>query len=216
MERERWPLRYHALQAAARAFRQKDVHYQPWAVAAVLRGAALRDRPVRWAGDRRHWATTRLRPARRPSPATVSPRRRRTAFALFLNVLTDRFRGVGLPALVLRRDGKPLVVGGCRQDPDARYGRAAGPVGTGDQLHALWGARPLPEVWAVTPVNEHAVPVAPRLVPRRSGGGRARVVGAPGRHRAVLRQRGGVRRGPGWGPAGVGTASLARGAVGVD
>jgi hypothetical protein len=171
MERELWPLLYQALRAAAAAFRQKYVQHQPWAVAAALLWAALHDRPVRWACDPKNWTTTRLRPARLPSQSTVSRRPRRAAFGLFLNWLTAYFRGAGLPGLALRLDGKPLLVGGCSKDPDARYGRAAGHVGKGYKLHAVWGARPLPEAWEVAPLNEHEVPVAQRLVPRLGGGG---------------------------------------------
>lgn len=171
MERELWPILYHELAAAARDFRQKYVQHQPWAVAAVLLWAALHDRPVAWACDRRNWSTTRLRPARLPSQPTASRRARKTAFGLFLAFLADRLRGRGLPGLALSVDGKPLVVGGCSHDPDARFGRAAGHLGRGYKLHAVWGARPLPEAWEVAPLNEHEVNAAERLVARLGGGG---------------------------------------------
>jgi hypothetical protein len=170
MERELWPLLYHELRAAAADFRQKYVQHPPWAVAAVLLWAALHDRPVTWACAEDHWSTTALRPVDLPSPPTVSRRTRRAAFGCFLNVLTDRLRGAGLPALVLSVDGKPLLVGGCSKDPDARFGRAAGHLGRGYKLHAVWGAGPLPEAWEVAPLNEHEVRVADRLVGRLPGG----------------------------------------------
>lgn len=171
MERELWPPLYHCLRQAARDFHQKYVHYQPWAVAAVLLWAALHDRPVSWACDPAHWATTRLRPARLPSQPTVSRRLRRAAFDCFLNLLADRLRGAGLPALAVALDGKPLLVGGCSKDPDATFGRAAGHVGRGYKLHAFWAGRPLPEAWAVTPLGEHEARVADRLFAQLTGGG---------------------------------------------
>ena len=171
MERELWPPLYHGLMAAARDFRQKYVQHQPWAVAAVLLWAALHDRPVAWACDRRNWATTRLRPARLPSQPTVSRRTRRSAFGLFLTFLADRLRGGGLPGLALAIDGRPLLVGGCSHDPDARFGRAAGHLGRGYKLHCVWGARPLPEAWEVAPLNDHEVNAGERLVARLGGGG---------------------------------------------
>jgi hypothetical protein len=67
MERELWPLRYRILQETAREVRQKYVQHQPWVIAAVLLWAALHDRPVSWACERRHWSTTKLCPARLPS-----------------------------------------------------------------------------------------------------------------------------------------------------
>jgi hypothetical protein len=171
MERELWPLLYRELQAAARDFRQKYVSHQPWAIAAVLLWAALHDRTTHWACQRRHWSTTRLSPGRLPAGSTVSRRARQTAFGLFLNVLTDRLRGRGLPALVVAVDGKPLLVGGCSKDPDARFGRAAGHMGRGYKLHAVWGERAMPEAWEVTPLNEHEARVAERLVGQLPGGG---------------------------------------------
>jgi IS5 family transposase len=171
MERELWPPLYRTLTDVARDVRQKYVHYQPWAVAAVVLWAALHDRPLAWACDPRHWSATDLRPARLPDQSTVSRRTRRAAFGCFLNLLAARLRGRGLPALVLTLDGKPLLVGGCSKDPDARFGRAAGHRGRGYKLHAVWGGRPLPEAWAVTPLNEHEAKVAERLVGQLAGGG---------------------------------------------
>jgi IS5 family transposase len=171
MERELWPLLYRTLAEVARDVRQKYVQYQPWAVAAVLLWAALHDRPLSWACDPRHWSATDLRPPRLPSQATVSRRTRRAAFGCFLNLLTARLRGGGLPGLALAVDGKPLLVGGCSKDPDARFGRAAGHCGRGYKLHAAWAGRPLPEAWEVTPLNEHEAKVAERLVGQLAGGG---------------------------------------------
>ena len=74
MERELWPPLYHLLLDTATGFRQKYVQHQPWVLAAVVLWAALHDRPVSWACQRRHWSTTTLRPGRLPSPATVSRR----------------------------------------------------------------------------------------------------------------------------------------------
>jgi hypothetical protein len=139
-------------------------------VAAVLRWAALHDRPVSWACDPAHWGGTRLRPARLPSQPTVSRRLRRVAFDCFLNRLTDR-RGAGLPALALTVDGKPLLVGGCSKDPDATFGRAAGHTGRGYKLHTIWGGRPLPEAREVTRLNECEAKAAERLVGQLTGGG---------------------------------------------
>jgi IS5 family transposase len=167
MERELWPLLYHELLAAATQFRQKYVQHPPWVIAAVLLWAALHDRPGGWACQPRHRSTTRLRPARLPHPATVSRRRRRTAFGLFLNLLTDRLRGPAGPAWVLLIDGQPLPIGGRGHDPAAR----AGGLARGYKLHALGGSRPLPEAWEVTPLNEHEAKVAERLLGQVPGGG---------------------------------------------
>jgi hypothetical protein len=171
MERELWPLLYRVLLRTADQFHQKYVHFQPGAVAAVLLWAALHDRPVSWACDPAHWNTTRLRPARLPSQPTVSRRLRRVALDCFLNRLSERLRDAGLPTLALTLDGKPLLVGGCSKDPEARFGHAAGHIGRGYKLHTFWGGRPLPEAWEVTPLNEHEARVADRLFGQLRGSG---------------------------------------------
>lgn len=171
MERELWPVVYRALRAVAREVSQKYVHHHPWAIAAVLLWAAIHDRPVAWACDPRNWSTTRLRPAEIPSAATVSRRARRSGFAVFLGLLTQRLRGGGPPSWELVIDGKALVVGPCSKDPDARRGRVPRGFARGYKLHALWGDGCLPERWAVTPLNVYEGAVAERLLAGLEGKG---------------------------------------------
>lgn len=168
MERELWPRISHELRVAAREIRPKGVHYHPWVIAAVLLWAALHDRPVNWACDPRNGSTTRHRPAALPSAATVSRRSRRTAFGLFLNRVADRLKGAGPPARLLLLDGKPLPVGRCSKDPDAK----GGPLGRGYKLHLILGSGAWPEAWEVTAQREYEGAVAERLLPQvRDGAG---------------------------------------------
>jgi hypothetical protein len=172
MERELWPLLYHAIQKLARDFRQKYVQIQPWILVAVLCWAALHDRPLSWACQRRHWSTTTLRPPRLPSPATLSRRLDRLVVGAFLRALEQRLRD-RLPARLLSLlDGKPLPVGGCSKDREAKYGRAAGGKAKGYKLPTLWSdGRALPEAWEVTPLSRAESQVALGLYGQVSGGG---------------------------------------------
>lgn len=171
MERELWPLLYRAVRETAREVRQKYVQHQPWVLVAVMLWAALHDRPVSWACRRAHWRTTTLRPWRLPSPATMSRRIDGVGVGLFWRALEQRLRGTGRPALVAFVDGKPLPIGGCGKDPDARFGRAAGCVANGYKLHAIWAGRAVPEAWAVTPMNGNEKAVAAGLVAQLDAGG---------------------------------------------
>lgn len=171
MERELWPLLYRFLREVAADVRQKYVHHQPWVLVAVLLWAALHDRPLSWACQKRHWSTTRLRPARLPSPATMTRRVDGAGVGLFWRALADRVRGRGDPALVAVVDGKPLCVGGCSKDPDARSGRGAGHLARGYKLHTIWSTRALPEAWEVTPMNGCEKAAARRLVGQLGHGG---------------------------------------------
>ena len=170
MERELWPLLYRLLQQTAQEVRQKYVQHQPWVIAAVMLWAALHDRPMSWACERQHWSTTKLCPARLPSASAVSRRSHRVGFAVFLNHLTEHLRGTPLASLIVVLDGKPLLVGGCSHDHEARFGRAAGHIGRGYKLHAAWESRAMPEAWEVAALNVSELAVAHRLFGLLPGG----------------------------------------------
>jgi hypothetical protein len=167
MERELWKVVYTAIKRVARRFHQKYVHLQPWRIAAVLVWAALHDRPVSWACDKRNWRTTRKKPGRLPSEATMSRRAQKTSLALFLNAVGAELKGDGPPAWELVIDGKPLPVGHCSKDRDAK----SGGLGRGYKLHALWGDRCLPEAWEVTAMRDYEGTVAERLLAQVRGKG---------------------------------------------
>jgi hypothetical protein len=167
MERELWPLIYHSLRAVARGTHQKYVQYHPWEIAAVLLWAAIHDRSVKWACKQRNWSTTRLRPKEIPSASTMSRRAPKVVLAIFLNRVAAKLKGKGKPAWELVVDGKPLPVGRCSKDPDAK----SGALGRGYKLHAIWGGDPLPEAWEVTAMREYEGAVARRLLAQVHGMG---------------------------------------------
>jgi hypothetical protein len=171
MERELWPPLYQLLREVGRDFHQKYVQYQPWVLAAVLLWAALHDRPLSWACRPQHWSTTRLRPPRLPSPATLSRRLDGVGVGLLLRAVEQRLRDRQQAPLAAFLDGKPLPIGGASKDPDAHFGRGAKGLANGYKWHAVWSVRPVPETWEVTALNVHERTVARRLLPQLTGGG---------------------------------------------
>jgi Transposase DDE domain len=171
MERELWPPLYRLLRELGKDFRQKYVHYQPWLLVAVMLWAALHDRPLSWACQRRHWSTTTLKPWKIPSYATLSRRIDRVGCGLLWAELERRLRERGELHLLALLDGKPLPVGGNSKDPDARFGRAAGHVAKGYKLHAVWAGRPMPEAWELTPLDASEKAVGARLIGALGHGG---------------------------------------------
>jgi hypothetical protein len=171
MERELWPVLYHYILETAKEVRQKYVQIQPWIIVATMLWAALHDRPVCWACKSEHWDTTRLRPFRIPSEATMSRRVDRVATGVFWRALEQRLRGSGNPALLAFIDGKPLAIGGNSKDPDAHWGRGAGGLAKGYKLHAVWSTGVLPEAWELTPLNVSEKEVARRLIEQLHYGG---------------------------------------------
>jgi hypothetical protein len=171
MERELWPLLFQYIKLTAKDVRQKYVQMQPWIIVATMLWAALHDRPVKWACNAKHWTTTRLRPQRIPSPATMSRRVDDVSTGIFWNALEKRLRGSGHPALLSFLDGKPLPIGGNSKDPDAHWGRGAGGLAKGYKLHAVWSTGVLPEAWEITPLNTGEKAVAYRLIGQLRYGG---------------------------------------------
>jgi Transposase DDE domain len=160
VDRELWPILYHALRVVSRADYHKGVQYPSWVIVAVLLWAAIHDRPRSWACNPDHWDTTVLRPDKVPSASTVSRRACQAPIAELLERLGAHLRGGGPPAWALVIDGKPLPVGKCSKDPDA----LPNPHGKGYKLHALWGSKCMPEAWEVTAANEYEGAAAERLL----------------------------------------------------
>lgn len=173
MERELWAILYRTVCDVALDFSQKYVHIPGRVLVLTMLWAALHDRPVAWACQEANWKTTTLRPARLPSPATMSRRIDTVGIGLLWRAIEQRLRdqSAQLPALSAFLDAKPLSIGGATKDPDARYGRAAGTMAKGYKLHTIWARRALPETWEVTPMNSGETTVAARLLPQLNAGG---------------------------------------------
>lgn len=171
MERELWPALYQVVRKVGRQVLQNKVSYQPWVVATVLLWAALHDRPRCWACDVRNWSTTSHKPLRLPSPSVLSRRGDSLVLNEFWRVLGEALRGTPFRGLLMIVDGKPLFVGGCSKDPDAKCGFGAGHCGVGYKIHAIWSNHRLPEAWDVTPMNCQESVVAARLLSQVSEGG---------------------------------------------
>src|SRR5512145_5773 len=128
--------------------------------------AILHDRPVSWACRGENWPA-RLRPDRLPDDSTVSRRWKRAdlqrqAYGLH-EAGVDRLDETSRYAIV---DGRPLPVGGCSKDPDARPGRSAGGMGKGYKMHTLVSPKHVVLAYEIRPMNEAEQTVALDLVAR--------------------------------------------------
>ena len=171
MECKLWPVLYRAVRKVGRQVKQKGVTYQPWVIAMVMLWAAVHDRPRTWACVQVNWSSTRLRPIRLPSASVLSRRADSVGMGLFWRRLEEELRGTAWGGLISIVDGKPLFVGGCSKDPDARVGYGASMKGRGYKLHAIWSSRVLPQAWDIKPLNEAESTVAGELVKQLQGGG---------------------------------------------
>lgn len=128
--------------------------------------AVLHDRPMSWACRSENWLDT-LRPERLPDDSTLSRRWKRPDLQESARALHEagvrRFDESSRYTIV---DGRPLPVGGCTKDPDARAGRAAGGMGIGYKMHTLVSLKHMILSYEIRPMNEAEQTVALDLVDR--------------------------------------------------
>lgn len=128
--------------------------------------AILHDRPMSWACNVENWPA-RLRSDRLPDDSTVSRRWQRADLQCQARRLHEagvhRFGGTARFAII---DGRPLPVGGCTKDPDARAGRSAGGMGKGYKMHTLVSLTHVIMAYEIRPMNEAEPTVALDLVPQ--------------------------------------------------
>jgi hypothetical protein len=129
----------------------------------VFYWSVIHDRPASWACQPRNWPP-HLRRMPLPSESTLSRRLRSPAVVELLDRLDRRVTapaGLGLYWMI---DGKPLPVGGCSKDRQAGFGRAAGGMGKGYKMHAMFNPRGDIAAWRIAPMNVDERVMAARLI----------------------------------------------------
>jgi len=137
----------------------------------VLLWAVLHDRPRCWALDRRHWRGERRRP-QLPSQATLRERLR-TAGVQDLLRRTEKLWQDAVPAgrRAFWIDAKPLPIGRCGGDREARCGWAAGGLGKGYKLYAIAEKTSGFVSWVIRPMNANETKIAPEPIAQLEGPG---------------------------------------------
>jgi hypothetical protein len=171
MECELWPQLYRFVMRVGRSHATPRVRFSDALIVCVFLWACLHDRPQSWACVDQHWQTTSCRPLKLPSPSTLSRRLQSESVKRLIALLEQHLREIVPCAMEKFLDGKPLPVGGCSKDRDARFGRGAGSLARGYKLHVICGSRPVPEAWTVRPMNGCEWIVARDLIPQLTGQG---------------------------------------------
>jgi hypothetical protein len=173
MERESWTELSEAIGQVERRWRDPARYtHRTATIVRVYLWAARHDRPVSWACDADNWEKRSRPDGALPDQSTMSRRTRTDAFERFNTAVGKRLAGRRRSrALAKKVDGKPLVVAAHSKDRDARWGRGAGQQSNGYKLHAIWSDCPMPEQWALTPLDVCEKRIARRMVKRLGGGG---------------------------------------------
>jgi hypothetical protein len=153
-----------------RVSRQRNDVYPTALIVRVHLWAVLHDRPTCWACHPKNW-TSYNRPPVLPDQSTMSRRTRRSDFEPFLRLLHKRLNGKAVPALLKVVDGKPLELPNHTTDRDAAWGRGVGRVAIGYKLPAICSGNPLPDAFAITPLNVCEKQMAYRMIRRVRGTG---------------------------------------------
>lgn len=185
MERERWSELSAAVSDVDAGWEDgKRYAHRTAVIVRVHLWAVSHDRPISWACDPDNW-DFRRRPGKLPDQSTMSRRtrgRHGKGFEAFLAAVSARMNrgplagadapgGPGPMRLVKRMDGKALAVAAHSKDRDARWGRGAGQKSNGYKLHLIRSDRPMPEQWALTPLDVDERVVARRMIKRLEGAG---------------------------------------------
>ena len=126
--------------------------YDTHDIVRVLLWAVVHDRPIYWACQPRHWP---LDLRRRPLPSQSQMSRRLRTFgvqqvlAQMLPALRERLPSGWIKYL----DGKPLPVGGCSKDRDAKFGRGAGGIQRGYKMVCSVDQHGAIDAWRLGPMN---------------------------------------------------------------
>ncbi len=166
MERELFVLIMDVLRAIPAARRRPpQATYSDLHVLSVAIWAALHDRPISWATQRRNWPLhDRVRAL--PSDATMSRRLRDPVIGRILDELREALgvRGHGRRTLIV--DGRALTIARHSADPDATMGRVSGGFGKGYKLHAVVDSSGNCRGFGVEPLHVSEQAVARTLIGR--------------------------------------------------
>jgi hypothetical protein len=154
------------------------------------------DRPLCWACDRTHYSTL-FRPKTLPSVSQFCKRIKSTRCEQLLTKVYERLARVDARTFRCFLDARPLPVGPCSKDHQAKAGRVYGGFARGYKLHELAQDDGRTIVWSVMPLKAQRGPHPatstrpcrtrlgqPVLLRRRIG--TTPLVGANARTRATL------------------------------
>jgi hypothetical protein len=163
MEHQLWRAIVIVLTRLSKARWRPRATYSDDRIVEVYYWAVIHDRPQKWACNKTNWPIW-LRKKSLPSPSQLSRRLRCPRVIARLTELERYVVRPRLGCLVWFIDGKPLVVGGCSKDRQAKFGRGAGCVAKGYKLHAIVDQTQNVAIWRVTPLNVDERKMAKRML----------------------------------------------------
>ncbi len=132
----------------------------------VIFWAVMNDRPMVWACRPLSWPEE-ARPELLPHPSTVSRRWRSPALQREVRRLHEKAVGqLETGGRYVAINGRPLVVGGCSEEPDARAGRGARGMARGYKVYAVVDADHVIVAYEIHAMSMAEQTVALSLLPK--------------------------------------------------
>jgi len=164
MSSREWRVLYRVIQRVASMMPRpkRRLSYNDGLIAALFFWAVAHDRPLCWACQREN-TRAHFRPRRLPSVSQFCRRVASQRFQLLLQRIYAELaqsHSTGLSFL----DGRPLPVGACSKDTDAKAGRVYGGFARGYRLHACVARTGQVIAWRLTGLNGAEARVAHELI----------------------------------------------------
>lgn len=147
--------------SVAREGRQKT--YSDVQIVGMYLWSVGHDRPMSWACDRQHYGSL-FRPRHLPSISQFCKRIKSVRFQRILEKVYARLARIDDPTYRCFLDARPLPVGPCSKDTEAKAGRVYGGFSRGYKLHELVLDDGRTAVWSVMPLNVSEGVVAHSLI----------------------------------------------------
>ena len=160
-----WAELYRSIKSEARCMprRVEEVKFSDALIVAMYFWMVLHERTQTWACQRSSY-TSEFRPRRLPSVSWFSRRLRDARCQELLERVRVRWSQTPDVNLLSYIDGRPLPVGACSKDQDAKAGRVYGGFARGYKVHALVAQNGRVFQWKVTGLNEAEQTVARELL----------------------------------------------------
>lgn len=171
MDSHGWLVVYAALRAVDKLIPQtgRRKTYSDLLIVAMLLWAISHDRPQGWACRRSSYSGV-FHPPRLPSQGHFSRRLRSERCQRLLEAVEQRLADADVPTLLSFLDARPLVVGACSTDGEAKPGRVCGGFARGYKLHAIVSDDLRVRAWCVTALNGSEPGAGEMLIARTSLG----------------------------------------------
>ncbi len=167
MDRQGWQVVYAMIRSVDRAVPRtgRRTVYSDVLIVSMFLWAVGHDRPMCWACQRANYGGM-FRPRRLPSVSQFSRRIRSQRCQRILQEVEGRLALADVVTPLCFLDARPLIVGPCSKDREAKPGRVFGGFARGYKLHAIVSQDSRVKAWELAPLNVSEKRVSLTLISR--------------------------------------------------